>query len=85
MDKTKYKQWLPTLSPLTCPFCRKEPKVMPSNPELDGDAWGEVRCVNRKCHAQPNVVDGSNVSDMRGPGAYKDMAIKKWNKRTNSQ
>jgi len=81
MNQSDYRQWLPKLTPLECPFCGEAPRIMPSNPEKDGDAWGSVRCVNKRCHAQPTVDDESQIADMRGPGAYKDMAIKKWNKR----
>lgn len=83
MDPKDYKQWLPKLTPLPCPFCGKKPKVLPADPKTEGDAWGAVACVNKRCPAQPGVEDGSNLSDMRGPGAYKDMAIRRWNKRSN--
>lgn len=81
MKPGDYKQWEPKLKPSPCPFCGKVPAVLPKRPDLDGDAWGQVSCQNRRCEAQPTVVDGSAMSDMRGPGAYKDMAIKRWNKR----
>jgi len=81
MDRANYKQWAPTLTPIACPFCAKKPKVIPSNPELDGDAWGAVVCTNRRCAVQPKCKDGSKMSDMRGPGAYKDLAIRRWNRR----
>lgn len=85
MDKKDYKQWLPKLTPMPCPFCGKQPKVTPTRPEYDGDAWGAVVCTNMRCPARPIVKDGSILADMRGPGAYKDMAIRRWNKRSNDQ
>lgn len=59
------------------------PKLAPQNPDLEGDAWGEVYCDNDLCAAQPSVRDGEDVSDMRGPAAYIDCAIQRWNKRHN--
>jgi hypothetical protein len=71
----------PRLTPLPCPFCGKNPHVMPSNPDLDGNAWGAVKCVNARCAVQPSCRDGSKQADERGSGAYKDLAIKRWNRR----
>lgn len=65
--------------PLPCPFCGKQPKVMPSNPKMDGNAWGAVACVNRRCPAQPQVNDGALGCDERGSDAYKASAIRRWN------
>lgn len=62
-----------------CPFCGKTPKVLPSNPKLDGDAWGAVQCVNKKCPAMPRVEDRCKTE--RKHGDYKAVAIKRWNKR----
>lgn len=69
------------LKPKPCPFCGVDPKVFPTNPEVEGNAWGEVCCVNPQCSAQPHVRDGADVSDYRGSEAYKDEAIKRWNTR----
>ena len=77
-------QRAPTLTPLPCPFCGKLPVIGPTRPMLYGDAWGEVRCRNARCPAQPYVLDGASVADDRGSGAYKDLAIARWNKRAGS-
>jgi hypothetical protein len=66
------------LKPRLCPFCHTEPKVIPSNPEMDGNAWGAVQCVNQACPARPRVADGSTVADERGSDAYKALAIRRW-------
>jgi hypothetical protein len=68
------------LIPIVCPWCKKKPSVFPKNPKEEGNAWGEVRCMNGRCPAQPSVGDGSEVADNRGSHAYKQMAIKRWNK-----
>ena len=78
---SKPKQLKPTLVPLPCPFCGKKPKTTPSHPDLDGDAWGAVICVNKRCPSGPQVLDGVTVADSRGSGAYIDCAIRRWNKR----
>jgi len=75
------RQAKPKLTPLPCPFCGKKPRLMPSNPELEGNACGQVVCVNRRCHAQPSVLDEQQCADNRGSGAYIDCAIRRWNKR----
>lgn len=74
-------QLKPTLTPAPCPFCGKKPRLDPKNPNEEGNAWGQVRCVNRRCYAQPSVRDEQRVADERGSGAYIDCAIKRWNKR----
>lgn len=58
--------------------------VQPAKPEQEGDCFGYVRCENPRCPAQPVVKDGSLLSDMRGPGAYKDRAISRWNRRARA-
>lgn len=69
------------VAPKPCPFCGKPPKVSPQDPAREGNAWGEVRCVNGRCPSQPVVRDGISVADERGPGAYKRAAIRRWNRR----
>ena len=81
MDKNDYNQWEPKLKPLPCPFCGGIPFVLPENPMEEGDAGGFVECKNEHCFVRPTVDDGEEICDMRGPGAYKDIAIKRWNKR----
>lgn len=81
MKKLRQKQLDPKLTPEPCPFCGKSPRVEPRDPDREGNAWGQVRCVNARCHAQPSVLDGCTVADERGTGAYKDLAIRKWNRR----
>lgn len=70
------------MAPLPCPFCGKPPKVFPKHPEREGNAWGSVQCVNKRCVAQPCVGDGSTVADERGSKAYQALAIKRWNRRS---
>ena len=74
-------QQKPTLTPIGCPFCGEAPSLSPDNPDLDGNAWGEVACLNDDCPATPSVTDGESISDDRGSGAYIDAAIRLWNKR----
>lgn len=73
-----------TLRPLPCPFCGKTPDVGPHRPHEEGNAWGYVKCVNRRCPAQPEVRDGAKICDDRGSGAYKDAAIRRWNRRSGN-
>lgn len=77
----KLKQLKPKLKPLHCPFCGKMPKIGPSKPEEEGNAWGFVACSNKRCAVSPSVTDGCVMADERGTGAYIDLAIKRWNKR----
>jgi hypothetical protein len=79
--RSEYKQWDPELKPLACPFCGETPAVLPADPEQEGDAWGQVQCLNSQCAVQPKCYDGAKLADMRGPGAYKDLAIRRWNNR----
>ena len=69
------------LKPLPCPFCGELPTILPVNPKKEGNAWGAVQCMNEDCQARPFVDDGESWSDDRGSNAYKESAIKRWNKR----
>lgn len=72
------------LIPLPCPFCGGAPVVLPEDPRIDGDAWGEVRCENQRCPVQPICGDGATVADDRGSAAYKRLAIRRWNTRKDA-
>jgi hypothetical protein len=72
-------------APLSCPFCGKLPKITPTRPDLDGDAWGAVECVNKRCPAQPSVSDGAAIADSRGSDAYKAAAVRRWNRRASTK
>jgi hypothetical protein len=78
------------LKPLPCPFCGKLPRIEPKNPERDGDAWGAVTCVNKRCATfngrdeGVSVGDGSLIADSRGPDKYKEAAIRRWNRRAST-
>lgn len=74
-------QLKPKLTPLGCPFCGKKPRLFPTDPERDGNAWGAVVCVNGRCPVRPECRDGSMQADERGTGAYQDLAIRRWNRR----
>lgn len=65
--------------PKPCPWCKHPPLVEPADPTREGSAWGQVRCVNDRCPAQPSVRDGEDVADERGPSTYKEAAIRRWN------
>ena len=65
----------------TCPFCGKQPQTYPKDPRREGDAFGQVRCENRRCSANPVVNDGAIQSDERGSEKYVAAAIRRWNKR----
>lgn len=71
----------PRMKPKRCPFCGEKPRVYPIRPAIEGNAFGMVACINDECPAQPKVEDGENCCDDRGSGAYKDAAIKRWNRR----
>ena len=78
--------WLdlpPEHRPKPCPFCGAYPVIHPVDPDSEGNAWGEVRCENDKCPAQPRVRDGIDVSDERGTSAYQVEAIRRWNRRSS--
>ena len=77
-------QLKPKLTPLRCPFCGCRPALLPADPKEDGNAWGAVACVVKKCAVNPRVRDGQNVADDRGTGAYQDCAIRRWNKRAST-
>lgn len=66
------------MKPLAC-LCGVVPLVRPENPEVEGNAWGAVICVNPECPANPFVEDGIDVCDDRGSDAYKRAAIERWN------
>lgn len=75
---------------LGCPFCGADPLVEPERPEIDGNAWGAVRCVNKRCPTYDRrfgrgveVQDGALTSDERGSAAYKRAAIRRWNRRSD--
>lgn len=67
--------------PLPCPFCGALPALNPKDPAREGNAWGEVRCVNSQCLVKPKVDDNEIVADDRGTPAYIEAAILNWNKR----
>lgn len=69
---------------LPCPFCGSIPDVFPKRPEIEGNAFGQVRCSNNDCSAKPCVNDGEDRADDRGSDAYKMAAIKIWNTRAPS-
>jgi hypothetical protein len=71
--------WAKTPTLLPC-LCGTMPNVLPTNPEKDGDAFGEVVCVNTECPVQPKIGDGEKISDDKGSGVYKRLAILRWNK-----
>jgi len=66
---------------LPCPFCGKTPNVYPKVLGDGGNCWGEVRCENYLCHVNPVCGDGLLINDERGSEKYKQVAIRKWNKR----
>lgn len=72
------------LKPLPCPFCGSSPHVLPTHPlsPNNGHAWGEVRCCNSGCPAQPRVRDGAVTDELGGePEPYQREAIRRWNRR----
>ncbi len=73
---------MPLEKALPCPFCGKDPIVLPETPEEGGTAWAQVECVNPKCPSKPKVKDGEEIADDRGSDAYKRIAISRWNQRS---
>lgn len=69
------------IKPLPCPFCGKQPVIYPKRPEIEGNAFGQVRCETFGCAARPCVNDGAKIADERGPEKYKELAIRRWNRR----
>lgn len=69
------------MKPAPCPFCGKPPEVYPKRPEIEGNAFGQVRCEYSRCVANPVVNDGAFSSDNRGSSAYQAAAIRRWNRR----
>jgi hypothetical protein len=60
--------------------CGAMPTINPKDPEIEGGAWGEVRCENPECPARPRILDGEDTADDRGSDEYKRIAIIRWNK-----
>lgn len=71
------------IRPIGCPFCGEIPDVLPFDPKRDGGCWGEVRCVNANCHAKPVVRDSARLNTDCGSAAYKEIAIRHWNRRVS--
>ncbi len=69
------------MKPLPCPFCGNIPNVYPTDPSREGNDFGQVRCEYQRCPANPVVGDGAIQYDERGSAAYKQLAIKRWNRR----
>lgn len=79
------------MSALPCPFCGRAPHIGPARPDLDGNAWAEVVCLNRRCVTYDErfrrgvtVRDGALSCDERGSAAYKRAAIRRWNRRASA-
>ena len=66
---------------LPCPFCGEKPEIEPKNPDVDGNAWGSVSCVNAECPANPSVSDGVHDDTLGSSHEYKKAAVKRWNTR----
>ena len=65
-----------------CPFCGENPMVGPADPEIEGDGWGEVKCVNTDCEASPSVEVYDLPENIEWiSDHYKKAAIFSWNKR----
>lgn len=69
-------------SPLPCPFCGDQPLVEPTDPKTQGDAWGQVRCANPLCAANPTVgANPEEIASTNSAEPYKLLAILRWNRR----
>jgi hypothetical protein len=60
-----------------CPFCGKEPFVLPVDPETEGGAWGEVIC--KQSDHCISIRDGEDIADDQGSEVYRETAIIRWN------
>lgn len=76
------------MTPLPCPFCGEKPVLAPEDPAVEGNAWGMVKCENKRCVTYDKVFghgvhvsDGALSCDSRGSTAYKNAAIRRWNRR----
>lgn len=72
-------------TPLPCPFCGEIPAVQPEDPKTQGNAFGQVECVNKHCPVQPICGDGEDCADDRGSEAYKQAAVRRWNRRIENE
>jgi hypothetical protein len=61
-----------------CPFCGKQPSILPDDPDTEGDAWTKVACLNGRCAANPEVISYSDIRTNHRRGAFR-----KWNKRAS--
>lgn len=61
-----------------CPFCGKQPKIEPKNPERDGDDFTRIVCSRKEGH------DAFASTTMYGEN-HKERAIQTWNTRTDDQ
>ncbi|MEE9532700.1 MAG: DUF551 domain-containing protein [Syntrophobacteria bacterium] len=65
-----------------CPWCKKEPIVLPEDPEREGDGWAQVRCITGDCPAKPVVNDGLDCA-LGSSDDMKEAAILRWNTRAS--
>ena len=66
---------LPTTLP--CPFCGAMPILFPQRPDIEGNAWGAVTCMNETCRVRPSA----QWFDDRGTHFCHRKAILDWNRR----
>lgn len=66
--------------PKPCPFCGAQPEIFPVD-RFRTDRWASVKCTNRDCPAQPEAHDGEEVGDDLSRQAFRDAAIRRWNRR----